>query len=92
MGFKGKLGVKYQVKDYAGTPRLDENGEEVIGETREDTRTEYLAYLSKRFKTGWLFPARIDIFFSYMYRDNLSNDPYYAFKDHIGLLGFTVGL
>ena len=40
IGFQGKIGSKYQLKDYAGTPALEENGE-LTGETREDKRNEY---------------------------------------------------
>ena len=88
---RAKLGLKYQSKDYAGTPALNEIGE-LTGNTRDDLRSEYSLMISKKFDTGKRIPSSIDIFFNYMYRDNSSNDPYYEFQDHIGLIGFSVGI
>lgn len=89
--FQGKIGFKLQKKDYAGTPALDEN-DDLTGNTCKDTRSEYFLFLTKKFKTGWRFPGSIGVFFNYMYRNNPSNDPYYDFEDHIGLVGFSVGI
>ena len=91
IGFQGKIGSRFQYKDYAGTPALDENAE-LIGETREDTRREYFLMVSKKFKTKWHFPKYIDVFVNYMYRSNPSNDPYFNFEDNVALMGFSVGL
>ena len=91
VGFQGKIGVKYQSKDYAGTPAIGDDGN-VTDETREDSRSEYFIMITKKFETGWRFPGSIDLFFNFMYRNNPSNDPYYDYEDHIGLLGFSVGL
>ena len=87
--FQGKIGFKLQKKDYAGTPALNETGD-LTGDTRKDIRSEYFLFLTKKFKTGWRFPGSIDVFFNYMYRNNPSNDPYYDFQDHIGLVGFSI--
>jgi len=90
IGFQAKAGFRYQNKDYAGTPALDENGY-LLGETRFDKRYEYFLYVTKKFQTGLKFPSSFDVFINLMYRQNPSNDPYYDFQDHIGLLGFSVG-
>lgn len=89
--FQLKLGLKIQKKDYAGTPALSEIGE-LTGATRNDTRREYSLMISKNFVAEWPTRLGIDIFFSYMLRNNSSNDPYYNFKDHIGLIGFSIGI
>lgn len=91
IGFQAKAGIKLQNKDYAGTPALDENGY-LLGETRFDKRNEYYFFVTKKFQTGLKVPSSFDLFFNLMYRQNPSNDPYYDFDDHIGLLGFSVGL
>ena len=90
-GFKAKIGVKLQAKEYAGTPALNDLAE-LSGEMRHDRRDEYFLFVSKRFRTNWRFPDSIDIFINLMYRNNPSNDPYYDFEDHIGLMGFSVDL
>jgi hypothetical protein len=89
--FMAKIGVKVQRKGYLGTPALDAFGK-IMGPNRDDGRTEYSFLISKKFLMNWPAPFGIDLFFSYMYRNNSSNDPYYSFKDHIGLLGFSVGI
>ena len=91
IGFQAKAGIKFQNKDYAGTPALDDQGD-LLGETRHDKRNEYFFYVTKKFLTGISFPSSVDLFLNLMYRKNPSNDPYYDFKDHIGLLGFSVNL
>jgi hypothetical protein len=91
VGFQGKFGLKYQIKDYAGTPALDEFGN-LTGEMRQDIRSEYFLTISKNFKTSWKFPKSIGLFFNFMYRKNPSNDPYYEFNDHIGLAGISVSI
>jgi hypothetical protein len=91
VGFQGKLGVKFQKKDYAGTPALDENGD-LTGETRQDTRDEYFIMITKKFVTGWSVAESFDLFINLMYRNNPSNDPYYKFEDHIVLMGFAVDI
>jgi hypothetical protein len=91
VGFQGKIGLIFQKKDYSGTPALDENGG-LIGETRKDTRRTYSFSLSKKFNTGWKFPATINLNGNFMIRDNPSNDPYFDFTDHVGLIGFSFGL
>jgi len=91
VNFQGRIGIKYQDKNYKGTPALDEIGD-LTGETREDTRSEYFFMLLKKFNTNWQFPGALSLFFSFIYRNNPSNDPYYDFEDHIGLLGFSIGL
>jgi len=89
--FQLKLGAKVQRKDYSGTPALNEIGD-LTGVTRNDTRREYSLMISKSFVAEWPTLLGIDIFFSYMLRSNSSNDPHYNFKDHIGLIGFSVGI
>ena len=91
VGFQAKVGMKIQQKDYAGTPALDEMGE-LTGEIRKDQRSEYFIMMSKTFMTGWQIPSSIGLFFHFMYRNNPSNDPYYDYRDHIGTLGFSVGI
>jgi len=91
INFQGKLGFKYQTKDYAGTPALDAFSN-LTGETRYDRRSEYFLLISKKFETGWRFPETVQLFFNFMYRNNPSNDPYYDFDDTIGLTGFSVGM
>ena len=91
IGFQGKIGVRYQSKDYAGTPALDEAGE-LLGETRQDQRIETFLFLSKKFTLPWSFPSSVDVFINLMVRNNPSNDPYYDFEDRIGLMGFSVTL
>lgn len=91
IGFQGKVGLKVQDKDYAGTPALDVTGN-LTGDTRRDTRSEFSLMFLKRFQTGWSVPSRVEVFFNYMYRRNPSNDPYYEFDDHVGLFGFSMGI
>ena len=91
IGFQGKIGARYQSKDYAGTPALDEAGE-LLGETRQDQRIETFLFLSKKFRLPWSFPRSVDVFINLMVRNNPSNDPYYDFEDRIGLMGFSVTL
>ncbi len=91
VGFQAKAGVRFEKKDYKGTPALDEEGE-LTGETRQDRREEYFFNLSKMFETGWIFPGSVGLFFQYLYRNNPSNDPYYDYKDHIAGIGLTVEL
>ena len=91
IGFQGKLGVKYQMKNYSGTPALDAEGD-LTDDNREDKRSEYFLLILKKFNTGWRFPSSFDVFFNYLYRSNPSNDPYYNFKDHIAIIGFSVGI
>lgn len=91
VGFLGKLGVRYEMKDYAGTPALDEVGE-LIGDTRQDFRQEYSFMLSKQFTTPWRLPKSVHLFVNMMYRNNPSNDPYYDYKDNIGLIGLSLGI
>ena len=91
VGFQAKAGLKVQQKDYTGTPALDGEGE-LTGEHRRDRRDEYYFMVSKRFRTGWQIPSSIGLFFHFIYRNNPSNDPYYDYKDHIGTLGFSVGI
>ncbi|MFC1490308.1 surface lipoprotein assembly modifier [Candidatus Latescibacterota bacterium] len=91
VGFQSKIGIKFQSKDYAGTPALDENGD-LIGKTREDSRNEYSLITTKKFNTGIKFPGEFTVFLNYMYRNNPSNDPYYNFKDNVVLVGFSVGI
>lgn len=90
VGFQARAGVKFQNKDYAGTPALDANGR-LVGDTRLDKRNEYFLYVTKSFQTGLKLPSTIDFFFNVMYRENPSNDPYYEYQDTVGLLGFSVG-
>lgn len=89
--FQGKIGIKYQKKNYKGTPALDEIGD-LTDDTRKDSRQEYFFMITKKFYTGWKIPGSINIFMNFIYRKNPSNDPYYNFDDHIGLFGFSVGL
>ncbi len=89
IGFKGRIGAKFQQKYYSGTPALDENGD-LTGETREDTRHQYSLMVSKNFNTGWSFPRSITLDFNFMIRNNPSNDPYYDFNDTLGLIGFSI--
>ncbi|MFC1552725.1 hypothetical protein ACFL6P_09220 [Candidatus Latescibacterota bacterium] len=91
VGFQSKIGVKFQSKDYAGTPALDDNGD-LIGETRADSRREYSLLTTKKFTTGVKYPDAVTVFLNYMYRDNPSNDPYYNFNDNVVLVGFSVGM
>jgi hypothetical protein len=89
--FQAKIGVKIMGKSYRGTPAIDAAGE-IMDSNREDTRSEYSFQISKKILLNWPVSFGIDLFFSYMYRNNSSNDPYYTFKDHTGLMGFTVGI
>jgi len=89
--FQGKIGVKFQTKDYLGTPALDNQGN-LTNNTREDTRREYFLMVTKKFETSWTFPSSVSLFFNFMFRENPSNDPYYDFDDHVFLLGFAVGM
>lgn len=91
VGFQAKLGLKIHKKRYSGTPALNDVGQ-LTGAQREDTRSEYSFMISKKFRATWPISLGIDVFFGYVYRSNPSNDPYYEFKDHIGLIGFTVGI
>ena len=91
LDFQAKIGVKIQGKSYRGTPALDASGE-MMDSNRDDTRSEYSFQISKKNLLNWPASFGIDLFFSYMYRNNSSNDPYCSFKDHIGLLGFSVGI
>jgi hypothetical protein len=90
LGFKGKIGLEYHDKDYRGTPALDVLGEP-MGVTREDTRKRYSILLSKKFFPNWGLINNFELFFNFAIRDNPSNDPYYNFTDHMGLLGFSIG-
>ena len=89
VGFQGKIGVEYQKKDYRGTPALTIDGE-LSGDYRKDTRADYHFLITKTFNTGWKFPGAIDGFFRFLIRDNSSNDPYYDYFDHLGLVGITL--
>jgi hypothetical protein len=91
LDFQAKISVKIQKKNYAGTPALDDLGE-MMGSNRDDTRKEYSFMITKKFLINWPTSFGFDLFLSYTYRNNSSNDPYYAFKDHIGLMGFSVGI
>jgi hypothetical protein len=91
VGFLGKLGIRYEMKDYAGTPALDEVGE-LTGDTRLDYRREYSCMLSKKFTVPWRFPKSVHLFVNLMYRSNPSNDPYYDYEDKIGLIGLSFGI
>ncbi len=90
VGFQAKAGYKWMRKDYAGTPALDEVGE-LTGETRLDTRREFSFLLTKRWLTQWTWLSSLDLYLTYFYRENPSNDPYYDFKDNIlmGGVAFT---
>ncbi len=90
IGFQAKAGVKFQNKNYAGTPALDENGS-LLGDARLDQRHEYFLFVTKSFNTDLKFPSSIDLFANFMFRQNPSNDPYYNYEDTIGLVGFSVG-
>ncbi|MFC1728925.1 hypothetical protein ACFL6I_01195 [candidate division KSB1 bacterium] len=89
VGFQGKIGAEYHDKDYAGTPALTLEGE-LAGVNRKDTRVEYYFNISKNFPTAWSFPGSINVFFRFLMRQNTSNDPYFDFDDHLGILGFTL--
>jgi len=88
--FQGKIGVEIHDKNYKGTPALNEQGN-YLGMTRQDLRREYFFLLSKKFDTGWKIPDSIELFMRLLIRDNSSNDLYFAFTDHIAILGFTIG-
>jgi len=89
VGFQGKMGMQYNKKNYRGTPALNVEGD-FLGTTRQDTRKEYYFLLSKKFETEWKFPKSIELFFRFLIRDNISNDPYYEFTDHLGILGLSI--
>lgn len=91
VGFQGKIGVEYQKKDYRGTPALTIDGD-LSGNYRKDTRVNYSLILTKTFLTGWRVPNTFDLFFRFLMRKNASNDPYYDYFDHLGMVGITVGL
>lgn len=90
IGFQARAAYTFYDKNYSGTPALDSEGE-LLNEYRMDQRNEYSFILSKKVETEWSFPGSIELFFRYMMRDNRSNDPYFTFNDHVGLLGFSIG-
>jgi hypothetical protein len=90
IGFQGKIGVEYQKKNYKGTPALTNEGN-ASGNYRKDTRIDYSLLLTKTFLTDWKFPNTFDLFFRFLIRDNASNDPYYDYFDHLGMVGITIG-
>lgn len=89
VGFQGKLGVEYQDKDYRGTEALTMDGN-LQGTHRQDERRDYFLIITKTFQTGWRFPTAVDAFFRFNIRNNSSNDPYYHYQDHLGILGITI--
>jgi hypothetical protein len=91
LDFLAKIGVKVQGKSYRGTPALDASGD-MMDSNRDDSRSEYSFQISKKIPLSWPASFSTELFFNYMYRHNTSNDPYYAFKDHIGLLGLTISI
>ncbi len=90
VGFQGKIGSEYHLKDYSGTPAITEHGD-LAGYMREDTRNEYFFQVSKKFKPAIKFPGTLDVYFRFLIRQNFSNDPYYKFTDHLGVIGFKIG-
>lgn len=90
-GIQGKIGAEYHHKDYSGTPALDMEGE-LQGTYRIDKRKNYSFLLTKSFYTNWKLPNTFDLFVRYLFRDNVSNDPYYDYYDHLGMVGISVGL
>lgn len=90
IGFQGKIGINYQKKNYKGTPALTSSGE-LSGNYRKDTRIDYSLLLTKTFFTDWKFPNTFDMFFRFLIRDNASNDLYYDYFDHLGMVGIAVG-
>jgi hypothetical protein len=90
IGFQMKLGTELQWKNYKGTPAFDEAGS-LLPDVRDDLRKEYYFMITKKFSTPWKLPSTIDVFTNVMLRDNASNDKYYDYFDHIGLVGFTLG-
>ncbi len=91
IGFQSKIRLKFQSKDYEGTPALNDVGE-LVGETRKDNRREYSLSTTKKFTTGMAYPSSVTVFLNYMYRENPSNDPYYNYNDNVVLVGFSVGI
>jgi hypothetical protein len=91
VSFQGKIGFKIQDKYYQGTPALDQYGF-LLGGMRKDVRKEFYIMTSKSFSTGWAIPRTVTLFFNYTFRDNASNDPYFKYQDHVGLVGFSFGL
>lgn len=90
VGFQGKIGIEYQKKNHKGTPALTTEGN-ASGNYRKDTRIDYSLLLTKTFLTDWKFPNTFDLFFRFLIRDNASNDPYYDYFDHLGIVGITIG-
>lgn len=90
VGFQGKIGAEYQNKNYRGTPAFTINGDD-SGKFRKDNRTDYYMLVTKTFQTGWRFPGTVEGFCRFLIRSNGSNDPYYHYKDHLGIIGITIG-
>ncbi len=91
VSFQGKIGFKLQDKYYQGTPALDQYGF-LLGGMRKDVRKEFYIMTSKSLSTGWAIPRTVTLFFNYTFRDNASNDPYFKYQDHVGLVGLSFGL
>ena len=89
VGFQMKLGADFQDKNYRGTPAFNDIGE-LMDVHRQDQRLNYYFIVTKKFITGLKFPGAIDGFFRFNIRHNTSNDPYYEYQDHLGMLGITL--
>jgi len=89
LGFQGKIGALFNDKDYSGTPALSEVGD-LTGENRADIRQEYSLLVSKSFILEWRARFSFNVYFKFLTRLNESNDPYYDFNDHLGILGFSL--